>query len=63
LLLPLFTNARSKNIPVTEDLLREKTKQFGSETGVTDFSYSNGWLQLEMPVKNQLQGMLAVFNH
>jgi hypothetical protein len=34
--------------------------QFGSETGVTDFSYSNGWLQLEMPVKNQLQVMPAV---
>ena len=40
-----FTNARSKNVPVMDDLLREKAKQFGSETGVTDFSYSNGWLQ------------------
>ena len=40
-----FTNARSKNIPVTDEILKEKAKQFGNETGVTEFSYSNGWLQ------------------
>jgi hypothetical protein len=26
-------------------MLKEKAKHFGDETGVTDFKYSNGWLQ------------------
>lgn len=40
-----FANARAKNIPITDEILREKAKHFGNETGVTDFQYSNGWLQ------------------
>jgi hypothetical protein len=40
-----FANARSKNVPLTDEILKEKAKHFGDETGVTD-KYSNGWLQL-----------------
>ena len=40
-----FANARSRNVPVTDEILKEKAKHFGDETGVTDFKYSNGWLQ------------------
>jgi hypothetical protein len=37
-----FANAMSKNVPLTDEFLKEKAKHFGDETGVTD---SNGWLQ------------------
>ena len=40
-----FTTARSQNVVITDAVLREKAKQFGSELGITDFQYSNGWLQ------------------
>ena len=40
-----FANARSKNVPLTDEILKEKAKHFSDETGVTD-KYSNGWLQL-----------------
>jgi hypothetical protein len=43
--LSLVANARSKNVPLTDEILKEKAKHFGDETGVTDFKYSNGWLQ------------------
>jgi len=37
--------ARSQNVVISDAVLREKAKQFGSELDVTDFQYSNGWLQ------------------
>ena len=40
-----FANARSRNVPVTDEILKKKAKHFGDETGVTDFKCSNGWLQ------------------
>ncbi|XP_061195739.1 tigger transposable element-derived protein 4-like [Saccostrea echinata] len=39
-----FSNARAKNIPVTDDILKLKAKKFGDDLGVHDFKYSNGWL-------------------
>ena len=39
-----FSDIRAKNAIVTDDILREKAKQFGVELNITDFSYSNGWL-------------------
>ena len=39
-----FTNARAKNVPVTDDILKLKAKKFGDDLGVNDFKYSNGWL-------------------
>ena len=40
-----FSNVRSKNVTVTDDILRAKAKEFGKELNVSDFAYSNGWLQ------------------
>ena len=40
-----FATARSQNAVITDAILREKAKQFGNELGITDFQYSNGWLQ------------------
>jgi len=40
-----FMMARSQNVIINDAVLREKAKQFGSELDVTDFQYSNGWLQ------------------
>ena len=40
-----FTTARSQNVVITDAVLREKAKQFGSELSITEFQYSNGWLQ------------------
>lgn len=40
-----FTSARAKNITVTQDILREKAKQFGEQLGIDpDFLYSFGWI-------------------
>ena len=40
-----FTSARAKNITVTQDILREKAKQFGEQLGIdSDFLYSFGWI-------------------
>ena len=39
-----FASARSQNIVVTDAVLREKAKQFGTELSIEDFHYSNGWL-------------------
>lgn len=39
-----FTNARAQNIPISEAKLKTKVRQFGEEMGITEFSYSNGWL-------------------
>ncbi|CAK8694045.1 unnamed protein product [Clavelina lepadiformis] len=39
-----FTDVRSRNLPVTCDMLKEKAKTFGEQLGVKDFAYSNGWL-------------------
>ena len=40
-----FASSRSQNVVITDAVLREKAKQFGADLGVTDFQYSNGWLQ------------------
>ncbi|KAL5011903.1 hypothetical protein ScPMuIL_010454 [Solemya velum] len=40
-----FSHARSQNIPKTDKILREKAKHFGKQFDISDFSYSNGWLQ------------------
>ena len=40
-----FATARSQNAVITDALLREKAKHFGNELGITEFQYSNGWLQ------------------
>jgi hypothetical protein len=42
-----FANARSQNVVITDAILREKAKKFGSLLSIneTDFQYSNGWLQ------------------
>ncbi|XP_061164992.1 tigger transposable element-derived protein 6-like [Saccostrea echinata] len=39
-----FSNARAQNIPISVEILKTKAKQFGTEMGITGFSYSNGWL-------------------
>ena len=40
-----FAAIRSQNIPVTEVILTEKAKAIGAQLGITEFSYSSGWLQ------------------
>ena len=40
-----FAKTRSQNAVITDAVLREKARQFGSELGIVDFQYSNGWLQ------------------
>ena len=32
-----FANAKSKNVPVTDEILKKKAKHFGNKTGVTVF--------------------------
>ena len=39
-----FSQTRTDNIPVTDDILREKAKKIGEDLGITDFKFSNGWL-------------------
>ena len=39
-----FSNFRAQNGVITDDILRAKAKKFGAELGISDFSYSNGWL-------------------
>ncbi|XP_056017299.1 tigger transposable element-derived protein 6-like [Ostrea edulis] len=39
-----FTQVRTKNIPVTGDMIIEKGKQYGTELGISNFKYSEGWL-------------------
>ena len=40
-----FSSARSQNVVITDAILREKAKHFGSDLKIDDFQYSNGWLQ------------------
>ncbi|XP_017054024.1 tigger transposable element-derived protein 6 [Drosophila ficusphila] len=40
-----FSGARSENILVTGEMVREKAKQIADEVGYVDFSASSGWLQ------------------
>lgn len=40
-----FTQAVSKNLPVSGTLLQKKAKQFAIENGDDDFKASNGWLE------------------
>ncbi len=35
----------SKHIPISDMMLTEKAKEFGITLGITDFSYSSGWLK------------------
>ena len=37
-------NARAKNVPLTDAIIREKAQFFGEKIDVRDFAYSNGWL-------------------
>lgn len=40
-----FSNARQRNIPVTEDILRRKAQDLGTRLDVPeDFKYSSGWV-------------------
>ena len=39
-----FTDVCSRNLPVTCDMLKEKSKTFGEQLGVENFTYSNSWL-------------------
>ena len=39
-----FSDVRSKNAIINDDMLIEKAKKFGVELGVQDFQYSKGWL-------------------
>ncbi|XP_016929684.3 tigger transposable element-derived protein 3 [Drosophila suzukii] len=40
-----FSRARSENIPISGEMVREKAKQIADEAGYTDFTASSGWLQ------------------
>ena len=40
-----FSSTRAQNAVITDAVLREKAKQYGADLGITDFSYSNGWMQ------------------
>jgi hypothetical protein len=55
-----LANARSKNIPLTDEILKEKAKHFDDETGVTDFKYSNGWLQ-RFKARHGISSHVSVF--
>jgi len=39
-----FTQMRGKHVVITDAILTEKARYFGNKIGVTDFSYSTGWL-------------------
>ena len=39
-----FRSIRAQNIPLTDDLLKEKARKFASQLNVTDFSASTGWV-------------------
>ena len=39
-----FTKVRAQNIPISEEILKTKVRQFGEQMGITAFSYSNDWL-------------------
>ena len=39
-----FKNARAQNVILTDAILRVKAQQFGNDMGITNFTYSNGWL-------------------
>ena len=41
-------NARSKNVPLTDEILKEKAKHSGDETGVTDFNIDETGLFFRM---------------
>ena len=40
-----MTKLNAKSIPLNENMIREKAMDFGSLLGISNFSYSNGWLQ------------------
>jgi len=40
-----FSRARSENIPISGEMVREKAKQIADEAGYIDFTASSGWLQ------------------
>ncbi|KAH8367147.1 hypothetical protein KR084_003994 [Drosophila pseudotakahashii] len=40
-----FSRARSENIPISGEMVRDKAKQIAEEAGYPSFSASSGWLQ------------------
>lgn len=40
-----FTQALSKNLPISGTLIQEKAREIAIENGVFDFKASNGWLE------------------
>ena len=39
-----FTKVRAQNIPISEEILKTKVRQFGEQMVITAFFYSNDWL-------------------
>ena len=37
-------NKRVQNVALSDEIVRSKAKYFGKELGITEYSYSNGWL-------------------
>lgn len=40
-----FSGVRARNLPVSDEILKAKGKELGEKLGVTNFLYSNGWVQ------------------
>lgn len=40
-----FGNIRSRNIAISDEMLRVKAKEFGETMGISELTYSSGWLQ------------------
>ena len=43
-LLMWFNDVRSRDVPVSGEMIIKKAKKFGEELGIENFSYSSGWL-------------------
>lgn len=43
-LMQWFSNARSQNIPISGEIMKEKAKQFAEQLQISDFECSTGWL-------------------
>jgi len=40
-----FTQSRQNNIPISRPILKEKSKLFATNLGITNFQASEGWLE------------------
>ena len=40
-----FGSIRSRNLAISDEMLRVKAKEFGEVMGITGLTYSSGWLQ------------------